>query len=1083
MDMAPPNPSPAVTRNAADDVATLISRMVENQRWVIDQTHFLPAVPADMAPSARAAFMEHLGAFWQAPRNKAFGTHWAALMADAARLGVADGDLSEQAAGGILAFTAAQGHLVPPHVEVRRLLVGTLPYAGAVVIVDSRDDASALLFTPERGWESFRGLVALHAEVEERLRETLANGASLRGLAEDGPVLTGDISVASRDIPGNALDVLVQDIVDVQRRRVIDAWSWRDHQDGWRLRLADRLHDALAPERYTDVIAMLDHREHGLFASNQESRLAQLPVMVRTLWEQALADFQHEVTDTRSVLTLGGVDTVASIDQFARAEVADRLRRRGISADPATITIELFKTTSNTAYGYSGTDMERRSLIALARENFGYLEMRGMQARTASGGLLTSLARDDIVDMIRAVDLRNSYQAYLVRQLKTSARGQHMRAASARLHQARMRFELADARADAFIEGETKSFIDDHAERGYHWVEAVLNSPEPAGRRRVERHDIVVSHVVYEGVRVKDVFVIGTRAADSVSRMILYTPDAPDGRSFREFADRQAATAQFLAHPVFEQYLLERLPIAFSTVDRDGATRRFRVSDGTRRAVWVLSGRSGERPYTLTEGRFTEEEITGNLFDASYDVALGQLGIEAADMARSTSEADYDHTRSIGMWSARLAEGFVPVRLGVAVAGARALHALWRGIENVARDERADAFEDFVDAFSSAADVTGSYTLARSFRKAIWARMPGSPGLLTRVQVKGPGIEAVFDARYVANNVRLKDASSVTDGVYQIGAKHYIEHRGQLYGVHFDTDNATWRLRKTQHATTDYAPPVSRDNTGLWRHNKDVGLRGGTFDRPDLFDREPAELLIEYRGLNPETASLSESDVRVLVQALARQGLRQGVTKRLIHDRTHNRPTSAVLARHWDAALDEARRPPLRIPTPPSPAASTFELVKLERSQWPGTVWHYTTPYRHDMFKGTALTLNQSLPSATGPSGLHVMTLDPGRSSREIVEVMRGKTRAYTFTDEKLRTIAGAYVEIDLNKLRNRQREDGTYEFNVYTVAHRSGLEFVIKPTLPAPHRDIAPLSPRRQRDLAGIALRPGEFRTGLRFP
>jgi hypothetical protein len=1057
--------------------------MVDTQRWVIDQTAFLPAVPVDTGPAARAAFMEHFDAFWRAPRNKAFGAHWAALMADAARLGVADGDLSEQAAGAILAFTAAQGYLVPPHVKARRLLVGTFPYAGAVVIVDSRDDASALLFTPERGWESFHGLVALHTEVEERLRETLANGVGLRGLAEDGPVLTGDIPVTSRDIPGNALDVLVQDIADVQRRRIIDAWSWRDDQDGWRLRFADRLHDALAPERYADVIAMLDHRQRRLLASNQTSRLEQLPVMVRALWEQALADFQREMTDTRSVLTLGGVDTVASIDQFARAELSDRLRRRGISADPATITIELFKTTSNTAYGYSGIDMERRSLITLARENFGYLEMRGMQARTATGGLLTSLTRDDIVDMIRAVDLRNSYQAYLVRQLKTSARGQRMRAASARLHRARMRFELADARAGNFIEGETKDFIDDHAERGYRWVEAVLDSPEPAGRRRVERHDIVVSHVVYEGVRLKDVFLIGARAAESVSRMILYTPDAPDGRNFREFPDRQTATARFLAHPTFEQYLLARLPTVFSTVDGDGSTRRFRVSDGTRRAVWVLSGRSGERPYTLTEGRFTDEEITGNLFDASYDVALGQLGFEAADRARSTAEADYDHTRSLGMLSARVAEGFLPVRIGVAVAGARALHALWRGVENVARDERADAFEDFVDAFSSAADVTGSYTLARSLRKAVWARVPGRAGALTRVQVKGPRAEASFDARYVAHDVRLKDASSVAGGVYQIGAKHYIEHRGQLYGVHFDTDNATWRLRKPQHAPTDYAPPVSRDNTGIWRHNTDVGLRGGTFDRPDLFDREPAELLIEYRGLNPETASLSDSDIRVLVQALARQGLRQGVTKRLIHDRTHDRPTSSAMTRYWDAALDEARRSPRRIPTPPSPAASAFELVKLERSQWPGTVWHYTTPYRHDTFKGTALTLNQSLPSATGPSGLHVMTLDPSRSSKEIVEVMRGRTRTYTFTDEKLRTIAGAYVEIDLDKLRNRQREDGTYEFNVYTVAHRSGHEFVIKPTLPAPHRDIAPLSPRRQRDLAGVALRPGEFRTGLRFP
>lgn len=60
-----------------------------------------------------------------------------------------------------------------------------------------------------------------------------------------------------------------------------------------------------------------------------------------------------------------------------------------------------------------------------------------------------------------------------------------------------------------------------------------------------------------------------------------------------------------------------------------------------------------------------------------------------------------------------------------------------------------------------------------------------------------------------------------------------------------------------------------------------------------------------------------------------------------------------------------------------------------------------------------------------------------------------------------------AYVEIDLSK----------------TVTHRSGWEFVIKPTLPALQRGIAPLSPIRQRDLPGIPHRTGEFHTGLRLP
>lgn len=1095
MDMAPPEAPPAITRTADEEPAQLVPRMASTQRWLIDQQAFLPTIPLHDGTSARTAFMEALTAFWHAPvtphaghrpiaRSQAFALRWASVMADGATLAVADGELSEREKDAILAFTSTRGHIVPPHLHVRELMVATLPYAGAVILVDDTNGASALLFTPDRGWERFDGLDALHTEVEERLRETLAATAHLSGLSDDDPVLiTGELSVTSRDIVGTPLDVLTSNVVAVQRRKVFDAWTQHDDREGRLMRRADRLNEALAPTGYLDVATMLYRRQGRLFASVQRRRLAQLPPDIRQPWEKALADYLRELTGAGRLLAGAGVDRIASINQFARNELGIRLQNRGITDDPADITIELFSTTANATYGFRGTDVERRSLVDLAHENFGFLEMRGMQARTASGDILLALRRDDIVDMIRAVDLKSSYQDYLVRELKTSAHGARVRAASARLQEARMRLELMEARSTAYIDEDTNDFIDDHADRGFRWVEAVLDAPEPAGRRRIENHDIVVRHVVYEGARLKDVLAIGVRAQGSVYRTVFYTPDAPDGRSFREFADRRAAAAGLLNHPAFEAYLLARLPTAWSTIDRDGITRRFRVSEGTRRAVWSLSTRSGERPFTLTEGRFTEEDIPGNLFDASYDVALGQLGRDAAELARATSEADYDHARSIGMVSATFAEGFLPVRLGVAVASIRALQATWQGIQHVRHDERLQAFETFVDALSSVGDLMGTNPSKRSLGKTILARLRNHPRQLTATPVAMPDLDATFEARYAAGEVNLRAARAIRNGVYEIGGRRYIEHGGLAYGVDFDRDNNTWRLRKPRHTSADYAPPVIHDGTGPWRHNRDVGLRGGASDRPDLHDREPAGLLMEYRGLNPETAGLSNSDIEVLVLTLSRHGLRSGVTKRLIYDRTHDRPTSAALMRYWHAALAEARRPSPPIRVASTPATSGFELAKLERSQWPATVWHYTTPYRHAMFNGTALTLNQSLPALTGPSGLHVMTLDPSRPSRQIVEVMRGKVRTTSFTDAQVRNIAGAYVEINLSKLRDRQRADGTYEFNVYTVTNRSGLEFVIKPTLPAPQRDTAPLSPTRQRDLPGIPLKAGEFRTGLRLP
>lgn len=257
MDMAPPEPPAAITRTANEDATTLVMRIAASHRWFIDQQAFLPTIRVKADSSVRRSFMEELAAFWQAPvaahpdqrpvaRLQAFVLRWAAVMADEALLRAADGTLDEPAEEAILAFTSTQGQLIPPHIQVRELMTGTLPYAGSLVLVNRRDNASALLFTGDRGWERFVHLDALHAELEERLREALASGEKLPGLAgDDFPVLSGDLSVTSREIATDTFNVLARNIVDVQKRKVLDAWTQRDDHEGAPLRLADRLHDAL----------------------------------------------------------------------------------------------------------------------------------------------------------------------------------------------------------------------------------------------------------------------------------------------------------------------------------------------------------------------------------------------------------------------------------------------------------------------------------------------------------------------------------------------------------------------------------------------------------------------------------------------------------------------------------------------------------------------------------------------------------------------------------------------------------------------------------------------------------------------
>ena len=218
--------------------------------------------------------------------------------------------------------------------------------------------------------------------------------------------------------------------------------------------------------------------------------------------------------------------------------------------------------------------------LSAHRAASGILADRGLQAPLDT----EAFARQDTLVPARA----ERYDVYLD-DLASGPDGALRKDLAIGLHHALMRLRAEDARLGYVLPGEATSFRDDHAQRGYRWVKAILDAPKPEDRAKVEGHDIVASQVMMGGHPVEGILAIGTRQPRSVPTVLLYTPDAPDGQHFREYDTWTDAIARFFHEPTFHDYLAERRP---------GLTEDVASSTPTR------------------------QDITTHLFGAIYDTAI-----------------------------------------------------------------------------------------------------------------------------------------------------------------------------------------------------------------------------------------------------------------------------------------------------------------------------------------------------------------------------------------------------------------------------------------------------------------------------
>ena len=635
-------------------------------------------------------------------------------------------------------------------------------------------------------------------------------------------------------------------------------------------------------------------------------------------------------------------------------------------------------------------------------------------------------------------DAVRHYRDQLLAAFDPRRDGRVRRDVAARLMRARLAMAAADARLGYYLPEDRPGFRDDHAERGYQWLHAVHSAPVASGRPTVEGHDIVVRQFTYRGAVVGDLLAIGARQRDSVSTVVLYTPDTPDGRDIREFADAAEAAREFLYHPRFETWLLDRLPASHASADTQG-NRHFAIPDGTRRATWIV-GQSGGEGFTATAEAFGEREIQGHVFEANYASVVARMLLDLSELEASLREQQAaPYWRLAGIVQDALSPGPAMVREMFTGLG-RGMRALWR-VEDALRS--GDYTRAFLDATEAYVNLLGTVPIAHvAVRPWVYLRGVAGASWLPGA-ARATRSAAGLDPRYAAPQVSLLETAPDAQGIHALGPRRYVVSGNVPYEVRFDRANLTWRLTRPGAPDTHYTGPAIRREGGQWGLRPDMGLRGG---RRLPGSPPPSRIPIvqhvaeaDYTGL---TAHQRSEFLRVLRQRLGGTAA-DDLHIEVLMARGRPVPVGRTRWSAWSDALEAARRAPMAAPRgAPVPLVVEPPWREIPAIEWPDSVWYYPPDFVTGLER-PSIYLPLTRVRGSGFSGLAASPLDPA-----LRQAMTG-------------VMPPRWVQIHLDRLRPQ----GTRGFRVF-----------LDDTAPQPHYVLRGADPDPGTFLV---LRPGQFTVG----
>lgn len=445
----------------------------------------------------------------------------------------------------------------------------------------------------------------------------------------------------------------------------------------------------------------------------------------------------------------------------------------------------------------------KRTLTQLALENVEWIDLNFINFSKLTNKdqtPFTALSATQVKDLVRKVNIGDSYERFLKEHLMTSE--------AAKIEQERFMHVMAlQMRVDALEAKIARDFLPDRLDRGFNWVMSVLAGPtDDDKRRKVEEHRITVSSLRLRGERIRGVLVFST-ASQGVASKVVYTPQASGGRLFHEYPDASSMHRDFINHSAWREYLIERTTLS--------ARPRIR---------YVLNGRAGESVIALTR-------IADNFLEEAYAIEASTTINDASALSTSTQEANVESATTLITAALDIATVFLPIKIMLPIGLARSILSVIKAVEAAQLGDRETAAHYVVRALGELVGAVIDGAVGAGTLRSPPALRPSPSGLNPKLSLpkKPEGITPLKG--WESHQIYVRDV--VEPNTFQ-APQHFLQENNRWYSIRRDSDAEIWRLRDPRRAQGTYkGEPLFRNSGGKWEirspglSGEGLGLLGG----------------------------------------------------------------------------------------------------------------------------------------------------------------------------------------------------------------------------------------------------------------
>jgi hypothetical protein len=659
----------------------------------------------------------------------------------------------------------------------------------------NQDHGPVVLYTPGEGFEEFATPAQLQAALMQRIdkggvpAELLSQSLPLSAENLRKPLRGEDLTLSFAPTSGDVIAEAIPQLLERQKAE-LNALTHADTSDMNGPQISQAMNNA------ANWSTQLDG-SNAMLARGERLEEKQQPQWLKNLSRMNEGQYKYlDAREQQSLQTLVPLlEEIPSLQGFASQQLRAALRKKypTVNIDPDKIMVTTTRqsrthTGRQGAYVARNVSRQHSSLIELALKNptawpaaesHQHVEVKFAAKLTevsgkpvlGADGKSVVLGTEELKTLVNELDVGGNYITLLKERMAPDAQT----GAPGKLRSA-WKANLSDVMQKQAFLGQLNPQAYPQGSSGPEWVRAVLDFPDAATRPQVDGKTVVANTVSHYGQKLQGVVAIGN---GQDGPLVLYSPDAPDGISFREVANQAALSALF-KEPGWRTYASSKT----SPLNPDGlsAIAQGSVVENLRRLGRV--NELGSNAY-LTP-------IQGNLQDTLYK-QLTEILIDKADVGSVSSDEVAKESRYnkilFGIEVATMLMDLLPiVGKGVSTAtrltkaGLRVIRAPGRSIVNVLNkpNRLAMIYARYGDGSGMAAAGKASPILRPVLSPAPTSRVvvPLTTTLAThQVPAGGASVRALPDisAHSVPDSL-LGGRTMRGDGTYQVGEQFYVRY-------------------------------------------------------------------------------------------------------------------------------------------------------------------------------------------------------------------------------------------------------------------------------------------------------------------